>query len=226
MDNVTSTRLGDIYVRREADIIKVRDRVRRLAREMNFDSTTQIKITTAVSEITRNIYEYAKSGAISCRRRTRRRCRTACDGARRRPRHRRSNFAHYLARQLPIRFRHGRGLSGTRKLMDEFDIQTAPHEGTRVTVVKWLPRANAVQVKNRVMELRAHFGTEENDSAIEALQQQNQDFVKILGELEEKREELEQVNRRLSESNRELNDANTKLRELSEMKEEFRFDDT
>src|SRR5918996_6040802 len=65
MNDVTSTRLGDIYVRREADIIKVRDRVRRLAREMGFDATTQIKITTAISELTRNIYEYARSGAIT-----------------------------------------------------------------------------------------------------------------------------------------------------------------
>jgi hypothetical protein len=37
MEGITPTRLGDIYVRREADIIKVRDRVRRLAREMGFD---------------------------------------------------------------------------------------------------------------------------------------------------------------------------------------------
>ncbi|HEX8852944.1 MAG TPA: ATP-binding protein, partial [Pyrinomonadaceae bacterium] len=65
MQGITSIRLGDIYVRREADIIKVRDRVRRLAREMGFDPTTQIKITTAISELTRNIYEYARSGAIT-----------------------------------------------------------------------------------------------------------------------------------------------------------------
>ena len=48
MQGITAHRLGDIYVRREADIVKVRERVRRLAREMGFDSTTQIKITTAV----------------------------------------------------------------------------------------------------------------------------------------------------------------------------------
>src|SRR4051812_50120207 len=65
MQGINTTRLGDIYVRREADIVKVRERVRRLAREMGFDQTTQIKITTAISELTRNIYEYAKSGAIT-----------------------------------------------------------------------------------------------------------------------------------------------------------------
>ena len=71
MEGITSTRLGDIYVRREADIVKVRERVRRLAREMGFDSTTQIKITTAVSELTRNIYEYARVGRHHARRRRR-----------------------------------------------------------------------------------------------------------------------------------------------------------
>jgi anti-sigma regulatory factor (Ser/Thr protein kinase) len=65
MEGIETTRLGDIYVRREADIVKVRDRVRRLARQMRFDTTTQIKITTAVSELTRNIYEYCRSGAIT-----------------------------------------------------------------------------------------------------------------------------------------------------------------
>src|SRR3982751_5749905 len=65
MKDIVSTRLGDVYVRREADIVKVRERVRRLAREMGFASTTPNKITTAVSGIKRNIYEYAKSGAIT-----------------------------------------------------------------------------------------------------------------------------------------------------------------
>src|SRR5918911_2154736 len=65
MNDIQSTRLGEVYVRREADIVKVRDRVRRLARELGFDATTQIKITTAVSELTRNIYEYAQSGTLS-----------------------------------------------------------------------------------------------------------------------------------------------------------------
>lgn len=31
----------------------------------------------------------------------------------------------------------GLGLSGARRLMDEFDVQTAPGQGTTVTAVKW-----------------------------------------------------------------------------------------
>nr|MBA3806656.1 hypothetical protein [Acidobacteriota bacterium] len=110
---------------------------------------------------------------------------------------------------------------GTRKLMDEFDIKTAQGEGTRVAVVKWMPRAAAEDIKKRSEELRALFSVEADDSAIEELQQQNRDFVAVLAELEEKREELEQLNRQLNETNRELNEANAKLRELADMKEEF-----
>ncbi|MFX9912040.1 hypothetical protein ABTP43_19710, partial [Acinetobacter baumannii] len=64
MDRKT-TKIGDLTIRSEADIVRARDRVRRLVREMEFDPTTQIKITTAVSELTRNICEYAKTGIIS-----------------------------------------------------------------------------------------------------------------------------------------------------------------
>lgn len=223
MEAIFSTRLGDIYVRREADIVKVRERVRRLARELGFDPTTQIKITTAVSELTRNIYEYARSGAITL---------SVVEGP-----------AGQLGLQLTARddgpgIEEGRlrailrgnyrsvsgmgiGLAGTRRLMDEFDIQTGPSEGTRVTVVKWLPPAEAAEVKGRLEDLRDFLVSDAEDSAVEELTQQNRDLVQVLSELEEKREQLEQLNRRLEESNAELEEANSKLRELAEMREEF-----
>jgi two-component system sensor histidine kinase ChiS len=84
-----------------------------------------------------------------------------------------------------------------------------------------MPRGLADDVKNRVEELRGHLGEDVEDSMVEELQQQNRDFVKILGELEDKREQLEELNRQLNASNQELNEANSKLRELAEMKEEF-----
>jgi signal transduction histidine kinase len=222
MKDIVSTRLGDVYVRRESDIVKVRERVRRLTREMGFDSTTQIKITTAVSEVTRNIYEYAKSGAISLALAERGEAFglqvTARDDG---PGIDEAMLRSIMRGNYQSTSGLGVGLSGTRKLMDEFDIQTDKGEGTRVTLVKWMPRGVAAEVKGRVEELRAHIGDDMEDSAVEELQQQNRDFVNILAELEEKREELERLNQQLNETNRELNEANAKLRELSEMKEEF-----
>ncbi len=222
MKDIVSTRLGDVYVRREADIVKVRDRVRRLAREMGFDSTTQIKITTAVSEVTRNIYEYAQSGAIMLALAERGpdfglQVTARDDG----PGIDETTLRAIMRGRYQSASGLGVGLSGTRKLMDEFDIQTQLGEGTRVTLVKWMPRGAADNVKVRVEELRGHLGEDVEDSAVEELQQQNRDLAQILAELEEKRGQLEELNIQLSETNRELNEANAKLRELSEMKEEF-----
>ncbi|MDT4895094.1 MAG: hypothetical protein QOH25_171 [Acidobacteriota bacterium] len=222
MKDITSIRLGDVYVRREGDIVKVRERVRRLAREIGFDSTTQIKITTAVSEVTRNIYEYAKSGAISLSLAERELdfglLVTARDDG---PGIDEATLRSIMRGNYQSSSGLGVGLSGTRKLMDEFDIQTRTGEGTRVTLVKWMPRGMAEDVKSRIEELRSHLGEDVEDSMVEELQQQNRDFVKILSELEDKREQLETLNRQLNEANQELNEANAKLRELAEMKEEF-----
>jgi signal transduction histidine kinase len=223
MQGINATRLGDIYVRREADIIKVRERVRSLAREMGFDPTTQIKITTAVSELTRNIYEYARSGAITLAVAERGPAQTGLQITARDegPGMDEAKLRSIIRGQYRSASGMGVGLIGTRRLMDEFEIRSAPGEGTRVAVVKWLPPAEAEEVRRRVNMLREFVAHEEDDSALEELARQNRDLVQILNELEEKREQLEATNSKLERSNRELNEANAKLRELSAMKEEF-----
>src|ERR1041384_5146363 len=222
MPDSTTTRLGDIYVRREADIVAVRDRVRRLARDMGFDETTQIKITTAVSELTRNIYEYAEAGAITLALVER------ADGAvglQLTARDDGPGMDEQLLRDIMRGSYHsssglGGGLAGTRRLLDEFEIESAPGTGTRVTVVKWLPPARAASAKERIEELRAHFAADP-ESAAEELAQQNRDLLAVLAELEEKHAELARVNEELSRTNAALNEANERLREVAEMKEEF-----
>jgi len=139
MQGINATRLGDIYVRREADIVKVRERVRRLAREMGFDATTQIKITTAVSELTRNIYEYARSGAITLSRATRG---AAAAGIQITARDDGPGIDEAKLRSITRgTYRStsglGVGLIGTRRLMDEFDIQSQAGRGTTVVIVQW-----------------------------------------------------------------------------------------
>ena len=225
MEGIDTTRLGDIYVRREADIVKVRERVRRLAREMRFDTTTQIKITTAVSELTRNIYEYAQSGAITLAVAFR------TDGSQAAglqitardegPGIDEADLRAIMRGQYNSTSGLGVGLTGTRRLMDEFEIESAAGAGTRVTIIKWLPPAEAARVKERLDTLRANFNTDDTESAVEELARQNRDFVRILGELEEKREALERLNQALTDSNAELNQANARLREIAEAREEF-----
>lgn len=216
------TRIGDIYVRREADIVKVRDRVRRIARDFGFDTTTQIKITTAVSELTRNIYEYAGQGAISVGVAERFNdfglsIVARDDGA--------GIDERTLAAIMRGAYRSssglGVGLGGTRRLMDEFSIDTAPEQGTRISVIKWLPPEVARTARGRIAEIKAALTDDEDESLFDELKQQNRDLLGVLAELEEKRNELEQLNDKLYTTNRELEIANARLREVANMKEEF-----
>lgn len=222
LDRLATTRLGDVYVMREMDIVRVRDRVRRLARDLGFDATTQIKITTAVSELTRNIYEYAKSGAISlhvvesdgnCGMMI-----TARDSG---PGIEDGTLRAIMRGSYRSASGMGIGLMGTRRLMDDFHIETERGQGTRVSIVKWLPPNRAEHARAAIPAAQIALRDEGDASAIEELKQQARDQMQMLAELEEKREELERLNRELAERNRELNEANTRLRELSQMKEEF-----
>ena len=223
MDNIQAIRLGEIYIRREADIVKVRDRVRRLTREMGFDQTTQIKITTAVSELTRNVYEYAQSGAISLAfaqsgpAAAGLQITARDDGPGIEP----QTIEAIMAGRFRSQHGLGVGLAGTRRLMDDFRIESNPGGGTRVTITKWLPPAQAAELKGRFEEVRSRFAETFEESAVEELEQQNRDLVAVLNELEEKRTELERLNGELNNSNRGLEEANAKLREVGEMKEEF-----
>lgn len=222
IDGLTTTRLGEIYVLREADIVRVRDRVRRLTRDLGFDATTQIKITTAVSELTRNIYEYAKSGAISLhvveRNGSCGMMITARDSG---PGIDDETLRAIMRGSYRSVSGMGVGLAGTRRLMDDFHIETEHGQGTRVSVIKWLPPIRAAHARAAISAAQAALSDEGDALAITELKQQVRDQMQVFAELEEKREELERLNRELQASNRELNDANTRLRELSQMKEEF-----
>ena len=223
MDTVSTTHLGHIYVRREADIVRVRERARRVARELGFDVTTQIKITTAVSELTRNIYEYAESGAIQFAVAERNGNKGLLVMARDEgPGIDEGKLRSIMRGNYQSDSGLGVGLMGTRRLMDEFNIETVPRAGTSVSIVKWLPVATSENLNGeRISEIKANLGGEADESAIEELQRQNKDLISILGELEEKSAALQQLNDQLTETNKELNEANAKLQELAQMKEEF-----
>ena len=57
---VTST--WEIRIDKEADIVEVRQRVRELAKEHRFDQFAVAALTTAASELSRNVWVHAKKG--------------------------------------------------------------------------------------------------------------------------------------------------------------------
>ena len=53
-----------IAIRFEPDIVTARQKTKLIAHELGFDMQDQIRLATAVSELARNVFQYAKTGTI------------------------------------------------------------------------------------------------------------------------------------------------------------------
>jgi serine/threonine-protein kinase RsbT len=126
-----------ITIESDADVVTARQRARALAVDLDMPSTDQTLLATAISEIARNITAYAVRGEVLIDL-------VRDDNGRRGIRVVAVDEGpgiEDLERALTDGYTTGGGLGlglpGARRLVDEFDIQTAPGEGTRVTLVKW-----------------------------------------------------------------------------------------
>ncbi len=120
----------------EDDIILVRRRVREVAQTKKFDSFATAAITTAVSELARNALVHGGKGfavveEVSDGHRIGLRIAFVDKGPGIKDIPRALAGGYTTARSM------GLGLSGSKRLVDEFELQSALGEGTRVTVTKW-----------------------------------------------------------------------------------------
>src|SRR5262249_263165 len=123
-------------VRSETDIVLVRQAVRKWAAELTFSLVDQTKIVTAASELARNTLIHGGGGTV--------RVEAVGEGMRM---GRRQTFEDQGPGipELELALRDGYttggglglGLSGSRRLVSEFAIDSRVGEGTRVTVIKW-----------------------------------------------------------------------------------------
>jgi serine/threonine-protein kinase RsbT len=119
------------------DIVASRQRAREIARGLGFGLVDQSRIATAVSELARNAVRYATRGEIVIRSLP--------------PSARGVGIEIVVCDQGPgiedveLAMRPGYtsgsglglGLSGTRRLVDEMELESAPGRGTVVTIRKW-----------------------------------------------------------------------------------------
>lgn len=126
-----------VEIQLEADIVTARQKGRELAASRGFSSTDQTLIATAISEVARNIVLYARRGEIVVS--------PVDDGDRRGMLVIARDQGPGIANpELAMRdgFSTGNslglGLPGAKRLMDEFDLVSAPGKGTTITMKKWL----------------------------------------------------------------------------------------
>ena len=126
-----------IAIESDADVVTARQRARALAVGLEMPSTDQTLLATAISEIARNITTYAERGEVlidlvrdeNGRRGVRVIARDDGPGI--------EDLERALTDGYTTGGGLGLGLPGARRLVDEFDIETAPGEGTTVTLIKW-----------------------------------------------------------------------------------------
>ena len=126
-----------VSIKNESDLVAARVQGRDLAKEIGFKAYDQTLISTAISELARNILLYAGSGTVVVAM-----VREALrEGIRVQALDRGPGIEDLQVVQregYSTSGGLGMGLSGVQRLMDEFSIRSEPGKGTTVEVLKWL----------------------------------------------------------------------------------------
>ena len=125
-----------ICIQSSSDVVLVRQAVRQWAVELRFSLVDQTKIVTAASELARNTLDYGGGGMVKLE--------ALQEGMRRGLRltfEDKGPGIPDLELALKDGFTTGRGLgmglSGTKRLVNDFKIVSQVGEGTCVTITKW-----------------------------------------------------------------------------------------
>ena len=131
-----AARTETLPLKAEADIVRVRQTVRTWANEQGFSLVNQTKIVTAASEIARNTVTYGGGGTVQLE--------MFADDGRRGLRLVFEDKGPGIENiELALRDGYttggglGLGLSGAKRLCNDFAIESAVGKGTRITLTKW-----------------------------------------------------------------------------------------
>lgn len=125
-----------IFIKEESDIVIVRQEVRKLAEENGFNSFAQSALITAASELSRNIWTYAGVGEVLIQMiGSTQQVGMQIDFEDKGPGI--ADVKKVLAGGYSTAKSLGLGISGSKRLVDEFGIESSPDNGTKIMVRKW-----------------------------------------------------------------------------------------
>ncbi|MGE7984362.1 anti-sigma regulatory factor [Solibacillus sp. NPDC093137] len=121
----------------EWDIVAARQLGRNEAKAIGFGAVDQARITTAISELARNIYLYARAGEVTIERiSNEEKVGLRIIAADKGPGI--SNLKKVMEDGYSTSGGLGAGLPGVRRLMDKMDIQSTVGSGTTIVIEKWV----------------------------------------------------------------------------------------
>ncbi|MFH2005538.1 MAG: ATP-binding protein [bacterium] len=206
-----------VAIQFEQDISLVRQRAQRFAALAGFSPRDQTRLVTALSEIARNALQYAEGGLVEL---------SVVDVAR-------SQYLQVVVKDkgsgiarlddvMNDRYRSktglGLGISGARKLVDRFSIESTPGAGTTVTMSRKVPGSAQRITPKHIRMWIDELAKEEPRSVYEVLQSQNQELGMMMGELRDKERELDGQLKRAEQLNTELE---AEIRHRQEVEQEL-----
>src|SRR6185503_12641012 len=190
-----------VSLKYEDDVVIARQRARQIAQLLGFDGQDQTRIATAVSEIARNAFRYAKNGVVEFLLEGHTAPQVLLISVT-------DNGAGIpdLRRILEGRYQSntgmGLGLLGAKRLMDQCDITSEAGQGTTVRMKMVVPaRIPLLGTKEQAM-LVDQLLKARPQNAQDELRQQNHELLRILDELRLRESELVRTNQELEDTNR------------------------
>ncbi len=218
--------ITNVAIRAEGDIVTARQRARRLAELLGFERQDQTRIATAVSEIARNAFSYAGGGQAEFSLQE--------NDGRQALAVRISDHGKGIAdldAVLEGRYRSasgmGLGITGARRLLDSFSIESNS-SGTCVELVQILPFRASRVTPAQLRIIAAEIAKEAGQDPLQVLRDQDRELLQSLEDLKRRQSETEQLNREIEDTNRgvvalyaELDARAEQLRLASEIKTRF-----
>ena len=203
-----------VAIRREHDILLLRQRARQIGLFLGFSTVDVVRITTALSEMARNAFEYGGGGTVAFGIETQAldrqelviRVQDTGAGI--------ADVASVLSPSFKSRTGMGIGIKGSRSLMDRFAITSVVGKGTTVVMAKFLPWTAAKFTPANAARLATEIAKSSEATPFGELQLQNQALLTALQELTERQAEVERLSV-IAEEEREKSEAARRVAERS-----------
>jgi signal transduction histidine kinase len=224
---MTTRRLMTVAIRTELDVVACRQRARQIAALCNFRAQDQVKISTAVSELARNVFEYARAGRVEFAitkdtgpQALVIRIEDKGPGI--------DDLDLVLSGKYQSTTGMGIGIVGARRLMEQCVITTEKGIGTTVLLKKALPADAPVITPEKIGSFGALLAALPDNVMLSEVQQQNRELTSAMAALQERQDELqamtevlESTNRRMAELNARLDEKAVRLEGADRRKDEF-----
>lgn len=214
-----------VEIRFEQDVVLARRRARQISEHLGYPAQAQVRIATALSELVRNVFQYTPGGRVEfgleggAPGKFLIRISDRGQGI--------DNLEDIMLGQYVSKTGMGVGLSGARRLVDEFSIES-DRRGTVIELASFLPKSAPAVNSRTAAHIATALAAEEPQNPFEEMQRQNQELLAALDEVQRQQVRLTQLNMELEETNRgvvalsgELEQRADYQKRASEMKTEF-----